>query len=99
MADHHEDDLKPDQTEGFKVGEKKTLDEYHQLGKAYFYSTRKSGNISARIGLHGNMRLKQGCNWIALHIYPPWWNIMVEVYKCLGTAKRHRSWIRNNQYL
>jgi len=31
MADHHEDDLKPDQTEGFKVGEKKTLDEYHQL--------------------------------------------------------------------
>lgn len=32
MADHHEDDVHADQTEGFKVGEKKTLDEYHQLG-------------------------------------------------------------------
>lgn len=29
----HADDLKPDATEGFKVGEKKTLDEYHELGK------------------------------------------------------------------
>ncbi|TID25637.1 E set domain-containing protein [Venturia nashicola] len=29
----HADDLKPDATEGFKVGEKKTLDEYHELDK------------------------------------------------------------------
>ena len=29
---HHDDDLTPEQTQGFKVGEKKTLDEYHQLG-------------------------------------------------------------------
>jgi hypothetical protein len=35
MADHPtEDELKPEQTEGFKVGEKKTIDEYQQLGKA-----------------------------------------------------------------
>jgi hypothetical protein len=28
----NEQDLLPDQTEGFKVGEKKTMDEYHKLG-------------------------------------------------------------------
>jgi Rho GDP-dissociation inhibitor len=34
MADHPtEDELKPEATEGFKVGEKKTIDEYQQLGK------------------------------------------------------------------
>jgi hypothetical protein len=33
MADHPTDDeLKPEATEGFKVGEKKTIDEYHNLG-------------------------------------------------------------------
>jgi len=31
MASHNEQDLLPDQTEGFKVAEKKTLDEYHQM--------------------------------------------------------------------
>jgi hypothetical protein len=31
MADHH-DDLHAEQTEGFKVGEKKTIDEYQKLG-------------------------------------------------------------------
>jgi Rho GDP-dissociation inhibitor len=33
MASHGEQDLLPDQTEGFKVGEKKTLDEYKNMGK------------------------------------------------------------------
>lgn len=28
----HEQDLLPEQTEGFKVGQKKTMDEYHNLG-------------------------------------------------------------------
>jgi hypothetical protein len=28
----NEQELLPDQTEGFKVGEKKTIDEYHALG-------------------------------------------------------------------
>lgn len=32
MASRHEDDLAPSKTEGFKVGEKKTLDEYAKLG-------------------------------------------------------------------
>ncbi|KAF2031470.1 E set domain-containing protein [Setomelanomma holmii] len=32
MADHH-DELHPEQTEGFKVGEKKTIDEYQNLDK------------------------------------------------------------------
>jgi len=31
-SSNNEQDLLPDQTEGFKVGEKKTMDEYHQLG-------------------------------------------------------------------
>lgn len=30
MTEH--DDLHPEPTEGFKVGEKKTIDEYQQLG-------------------------------------------------------------------
>ena len=30
----NEDELAVEQTEGFKVGEKKTIDEYQQLGKA-----------------------------------------------------------------
>jgi hypothetical protein len=33
MVDNHEDDLAATQTEGFKVGEKKTIDEYNQLGE------------------------------------------------------------------
>ncbi|KAK7509041.1 uncharacterized protein IWZ02DRAFT_466311 [Phyllosticta citriasiana] len=33
MVDAHDDELTPEQTEGFKVGEKKTIDEYQQLGK------------------------------------------------------------------
>lgn len=32
MADRHEDDLTASKTEGFKVGEKKTLQEYQELG-------------------------------------------------------------------
>lgn len=31
-----EDELVPEQTEGFKVGEKKTIDEYQKLGKFTF---------------------------------------------------------------
>jgi len=31
-----EDELAPETTEGFKVGEKKTIDEYQQLGKKNF---------------------------------------------------------------
>lgn len=32
MASHGEQDLLPEQTEGFKVGEKKTIDEYKNMG-------------------------------------------------------------------
>lgn len=32
MANDHEDDLAASKTAGFKVGEKKTLEEYQQLG-------------------------------------------------------------------
>lgn len=34
MADHHDDDLAASKTEGFKVGEKKTLQEYQELGQS-----------------------------------------------------------------
>ena len=33
MASQVEDDLAPEQTEGFKVGEKKTVEEYTKLGE------------------------------------------------------------------
>lgn len=33
MSDAH-DDLEPERTEGFKVGQKKTIDEYQQLGQS-----------------------------------------------------------------
>ena len=32
-----DDDLAPSKTEGFKVGEKKTIDEYQKLGKSVFH--------------------------------------------------------------
>jgi hypothetical protein len=43
-TDHVTDDeLKPEETEGFKVGEKKTIEEYQKLGKCLsttFYLTQ-----------------------------------------------------------
>jgi hypothetical protein len=38
MADH-DDDLVASKTEGFKVGEKKTLEEYQQLGMYHTFSS------------------------------------------------------------
>jgi hypothetical protein len=35
MAGDDHDDLHAEQTEGFKVGEKKTLDEYQNLGASH----------------------------------------------------------------
>lgn len=40
MPDHHDDDLAAQKTEGFKVGEKKTLQEYTELGKLCALETR-----------------------------------------------------------
>lgn len=34
MSDQHDDDLAPSKTEGFKVGEKKTVEEYQKLGES-----------------------------------------------------------------
>lgn len=36
MAPEAEHELLPEQTEGFKVGEKKTIDEYKNMGKCAF---------------------------------------------------------------
>ncbi len=33
MSRNADDELAPEQTEGFKVGEKKTIDEYQKLGR------------------------------------------------------------------
>lgn len=38
MSDHHDDDLATTKTEGFKVGEKKTLQEYQELGEFHSLS-------------------------------------------------------------
>lgn len=35
MASKADDDLQPERTEGFKVGEKKTVEEYTKLGKKH----------------------------------------------------------------
>lgn len=40
MADHHNDDLTASKTEGFKVGEKKTIEEYKQLGMSMSVNSR-----------------------------------------------------------
>jgi hypothetical protein len=42
MASHGEQDLLPEQTVGFRVGEKKTLDEYKNMGKHRFFLTPHS---------------------------------------------------------
>lgn len=38
MASQGDDELVPDQTEGYRPGQKKTLDEYQKLGKRTFRS-------------------------------------------------------------
>lgn len=49
MAPNPEDDLSPTKTEGFKVGEKKTIDEYQQLGDSqYFFISSIRFNSSNR---------------------------------------------------
>ena len=49
MADHA-DDLHAEQTEGFKVGEKKTLDEYQNLAaQARAFLAGKSNAVKERI--------------------------------------------------
>lgn len=40
------EDLVPEQTEGFKVGEKKTIDEYQKLGESTM-QTDCGGNITS----------------------------------------------------
>lgn len=51
MASSQDNDLIPEQTEGFKVGEKKTIDEYKQMG---MYSTlrRCSSDILPHASKH-----------------------------------------------
>ncbi|KAJ5312400.1 hypothetical protein PENANT_c027G04609 [Penicillium antarcticum] len=49
MVDNHEDDLAATQTEGFKVGEKKTIDEYNQLDK----DDEAMNRWKASLGLNG----------------------------------------------
>lgn len=46
MADHHDDDLAATKTEGFKVGEKKTLQEYQELGEFSLFLVDRSINQS-----------------------------------------------------
>ncbi|THV49158.1 hypothetical protein BGAL_0208g00090 [Botrytis galanthina] len=44
MADQQENELLPETTDGFKVGEKKTLDEYSKMANA-------SGNVLDLVGV------------------------------------------------
>jgi len=38
MASKDDQELLPEQTQGFKVGEKRTIDEYHKMGASGFPS-------------------------------------------------------------
>ena len=52
MADKpHEDELAVDKTEGFKLGEKKTIDEYQQLGMIQQLSLSLSVSLSLSLSL------------------------------------------------
>ncbi len=44
MSNVNDEELTPEQTEGFKVGEKKTIDEYQKLGKVFILHLVKSDN-------------------------------------------------------
>lgn len=49
------DDLRAEQTPGFRVGEKKTLDEYNKLGRQYLTHVRLKDEI------HVECRLARIC--------------------------------------
>ena len=48
MASQAEDDLQASTTEGFKVGEKKTVEEYAKLGQSNPLMNRLSSKIKAQ---------------------------------------------------
>jgi hypothetical protein len=50
MASHADDELKASTTEGYKAGEKKTLDEYKNLGE-YWHKTSSDSPNPAMIAL------------------------------------------------
>ena len=45
-AAHPHEDLEPEKTEGFKVGEHKTIDEYQQLGMCVYRANHNCFNPS-----------------------------------------------------
>jgi len=49
-APHNDQDLLPEQTEGFKVGEKKTMDEINKLGEPpeHYPKTTSTGSLALR---------------------------------------------------
>ena len=51
-----EDELAPETTEGFKVGEKKTIDEYQQLGKEIVVCNHSTQDAPFRLPAIGNVR-------------------------------------------
>jgi len=55
------EDLVPEQTEGFKVGEKKTIDEYQQLGE--------STSTGRQAGWQKDRKTDDGSNTISLMAY------------------------------
>lgn len=48
----HEDDLVASKTEGFKVGEKKTIEEYTKLGMSRLYTLPFHASLSSNSSLH-----------------------------------------------
>ena len=60
MSSKEDDDLAPTDVQGFKVGEKKTVEEYRQLGKLRF-SSIDGGGFDLCVGP------------AAASSIPPWW--------------------------
>jgi hypothetical protein len=48
----HEDDLVASKTEGFKIGEKKTIEEYTKLGMSRLYTLPFHCSLSGNSSLH-----------------------------------------------
>lgn len=47
MADRNDDDLNPSETQGFKVGEKKTIEEYAKLGTGLAWTFLQSSFVAS----------------------------------------------------
>lgn len=86
MATVRDEELEPEQTEGFKVSEGKTLEEYQKLGRSSTFLAIRKGLLVRTYDLDGSGRDRKGkkdlryafFNQLALWV-PTYW-------RCLATT-------------